>query len=457
MEHPTNNNNIDDLLRRRLQHAEVAPPAFVWPNVEAALRSRKRRFFLWFFLAAIAAAGIWSVWSRPGPLHIAENAAPAPERHEPAAQAVPAPVTNGPEQEHEPGKPAGHALSLPNETLAPAHSSKGSTAGAPIALQALPQSESIPASGNPDDTATGNLPGEIAQTSRSESIAQMSGTADLLPGMLGTLEGTGHELLLDRVQPLSVKKKAPKKCYDFHANRQAWLLDAYAGPSFVHKTLYSANPEFKDYIHDRLSTEQREPGFHAGLRASYLFAENFLVRTGVHYDQFTEKFEYIDPNYIKYTVIITQQYVHGEWVSVPDTVNVEYGANYVKTYNRFGLLDIPLQAALELRRGGSGVSLNLGGSVNVLFWKKGKMLGLDGKPVSFTPDQHQLEVFKPRIGLSLLGSIQWFYHIGPQTRLFAEPYYRYVLQPVSKAGYPVEQSYGIGGIRIGVTRIFEKK
>lgn len=257
------------------------------------------------------------------------------------------------------------------------------------------------------------------------------------------------------VHPRVSKRKAAKKCYDFHANRQAWLLDAYAGPSFVHKTLNTGNPEFRDYVEDRLNTEHREVAFNGGLRASYLFAENFMVRTGLHYDQFTEKFEYIDPNYIKYTVEIKQDLVNGQWVTVTDTVKIEYGANYVKTYNRFALLDIPLQAALELRSGPTGISLNLGGSVNVLFRKRGSMLDLNGQPVSFTPDKQKFDVFQPRIGFSLMGSIQWYYHLNPKTRFFAEPYYRHILQPVTKPGYPVKQSYGIAGVRLGVTKILD--
>ena len=68
----------------------------------------------------------------------------------------------------------------------------------------------------------------------------------------------------------------------------------------------------------------------AGIRASYLFAGNFMLRTGLHYDYFVEEFEYIDPNFIKYTVVITQELVNGEWITVPDTVDVQYGSNYLK-------------------------------------------------------------------------------------------------------------------------------
>src|SRR5690349_16657737 len=60
MEQP---NKIDELLRQRLYDTEVAPPAFVWPNVERALRKRKRRLLFWIFtgvaLSSLGAAWAW--------------------------------------------------------------------------------------------------------------------------------------------------------------------------------------------------------------------------------------------------------------------------------------------------------------------------------------------------------------------------------------------------------------
>ncbi|MEO6037391.1 MAG: hypothetical protein ABIQ93_03190, partial [Saprospiraceae bacterium] len=61
MEQP---NNIDQFFRERLQGAEVPPPAFVWPNVEYALRQRRRRFLLWlWFGLGLTGAGGWALWS----------------------------------------------------------------------------------------------------------------------------------------------------------------------------------------------------------------------------------------------------------------------------------------------------------------------------------------------------------------------------------------------------------
>lgn len=465
MERPIN--NIDHLLNQRLHNAEVPPPAFVWPNVERALRRRKRRFFLWFLAIGVAGAGIWTVWSRPftsddttqAPVQPAHTTQPAKEMH-PQADIPASPAKERTQQSTTVN--TGPAVAAAPETRETTETTlhKGIRKTAPLrdAANLLPVPPPARSATNPEESnrlsVTPKEP-DAATTAAPSDLLIQNNALNLLPHPLTALDTRFRELQMPSAHPKVSKKKAVKKCYDFHTNRQAWLIDAYAGPSLVRKSLESGNPEYKDYIADRLQTEHREIAFNAGVRASYLFAENFILRTGLNYDQFTEKFEYIDPNYIKYTVEIKQELVNGQWTTVMDTIKVEYGANYVKTYNRFGLLDIPLQAALELRNGPTGISLNLGGSVNILFWKRGNILDLSGKPTEFTPDKHQFDVFQPRVGLSLLGSIQWYYHVGPKTRLFAEPYYRHILEPVTKPGYPVKQSYGIGGIRFGLTKILD--
>ncbi|MBK6932038.1 MAG: hypothetical protein IPH12_14705 [Saprospirales bacterium] len=441
MERP---NHIDDLLRRRIRQMEVPPPDFVWTNVERTLRRRKRRFIVWLFAAGIAGAGIWSVWARPGISGQAENGRTPPAQQAPATAPRPAPSAGQ----------TPPAIAVPSPTTrqdiqhpAPAPIGRKST-GEPVAVE-------YPGP-YPNKLAAGEQGANPLVAQLVAAPGQVDYPADLLPGRLEELGLSSRLPALSPVALASGKKKNQKKCYDFHSNRQAWLFDVYAGPSAMHKRLDAPNPEFKDYAQERLNTEKRAGAFHAGIRVSYLFAENFILRTGLHYDRFVEQFEFIDPNYIKYTVIITQKLINGQWISVPDTVDIQYGSNYVKTYNRLALLDIPLQAALELRSGPTGVSLNLGGSVNVLFQKSGSLLALNGEPVTFTPGaQQQYDVFRPRVGLSLLGSIQWFYHISPRIRVFAEPYYRHILEPVTQPAYPLRQTHGIGGIRFGVTRIFD--
>jgi hypothetical protein len=54
-----------------------------------------------------------------------------------------------------------------------------------------------------------------------------------------------------------------------------------------------------------------------------------------------------------------------------------------------------------------------------------------------------------------MGSVQWFWHLRPQLRVFVEPYYRRVLQPISPDGSPVRQQYSLQGVQLGLTKILD--
>ncbi len=222
------------------------------------------------------------------------------------------------------------------------------------------------------------------------------------------------------------KKKDPKYCYNFAENPNVWMVEAYAGPSFNKRSLQAGIPAFESYAQMRRNTEHPDWSFNAGVRGALLLKRHWLLRTGLHYEQMTEVFEYADPSYIKYIVEIINQ--PGE-PTIIDTVGVEYGENYVKTFNRYGMIDVPLEMGAELRSGRFGLSLHAGLSVNVFFWKRGTVLSPGNQPKPFTPGaKDATEIFRTRTGLSATGSAQMFVHLKPTVRVFAEPYFRKVLK-----------------------------
>ena len=474
MEQP---NHIDDLMRQRLRQTEVPPPAFVWPNVERALRRRKRRFFFIWFLtgglaAGILAAGLWWMFGNQPetpaatqPMAHTHSGVPAPVAtpEKSTATTVDAGADNDRLEKQTPGY-TGKRMPATNSPEAAVRHNRVAPASRPsFAAQSAgkkPLSADIYRSEAQVQTVVAETGATIPTPAPEYLEAAAKGQFEIatapLPVSLGLLPMPARENTLATVKtPPAKTKRAPRKCYDFHTHPNAWLVDAYAGPSWAAKRFKTSDSELQDYLLDRERTEIRTWGYNAGLRASYLFAGNFLLRTGLHFDHFEEQFEYIDPDFIRYNITVTQQYINGQWVSVTDTIGIEYGTNYLKTYNRYAMLDIPLQAALELRSGATGVSLNLGGSLNLLFEKRGSILDTTGKPASFTPGSGPNEVFRTSLGLSLMGSIQWFYHLNPRTRVFVEPYYRHILDPVTRPELPYEQSYGVGGVRLGLTRIFD--
>ncbi len=443
MERPEH--DLDRQFRRRLQHAEATPPPFVWEGVQAVLRRRRRRIVLWWsaglFLLGAVGVGLW-LW----------RAAPAvfsPTSTNEGGAFIHAPMTAE-------GTPAaGHVGVMP----APAPL-------LPPAMTFAKRSETARMQYPPALSLDAPQPFVEAEPTPAAPLAEGPASPETTSG-LSTLPTLTPEPLYAAPRsvgmtaaPLAEKKPGPQstqKCYSFSNKGGVWMLDAYGGPAWLLPEWRIHNSELDTYVAARRRTETPDGAFNAGLRASYFIHPNLVLRTGLHYDQWVERFEYFDPNFIRYHIVITQKLINGQWVSIADTVGVEYGSEYRKTYNRFGLLDIPLQIGAEWRQGAMGFSLNAEASINVLFHKRGYVLDTDGQPVSFTPGSGGRDVYRPRVGWSTGGSVQAFYHIAPRTRLFAEPYFRVVFRPITLPAYPIEQRQSIAGLRVGVSQILDKK
>ncbi|MCC7246249.1 MAG: hypothetical protein IT269_11265 [Saprospiraceae bacterium] len=480
-------NHIDELLRQRLGDNEVPPPTFVWPNIERELRRRRRRVIFWWMLPLLAGSTLWAVWEyrKTDQSHFMQTAA-----HTTNINAV-ADQSNS----------SSNAVSGSENTTLPSTQQlqKDQSASNPIQQKSTPEnihdepvwrvkSQLKTTTNQGEFTSKGG--GSAAYLTKEEtsavenqnlnaantSVVVSSDQATMNPASDNTALNTDAALLnlalLENRQyplltlPIDLKKPAtysiapvapPKRkkvahnCYDFHRNPNAWLTDVYLGPSLARVEMVSL-PDDRPYMNQRLSTESSMFAATAGVRVSRLIQRHFLLRSGIDYQYWQEKFEYADPYYVKYNIVVT---VIGG-VQHIDTVGIDYGDRYVRTWNRFGLLDIPLMLGTEFRSGRSGFSLNAGVTFNVLFHKRGAILAPDGQVAYFTPGKEQeYELFVPKVGMSASGSVQWFYHVKPKTRIFAEPYIRQLMRPVNVADHPVRQRYTMTGIRLGMTRILD--
>lgn len=450
-------NHIDKHFHQRLYGAEVTPPAFVWVNVENELRKRRRRIvFFWLMALGLGGAGLWGMWN----WHNGSRQMATVRNIPGTGSAV---EKTGELPGARPAAPAGNispeSRRLP-EDRSPAVSTKELRI-IPSAVNKL-RERPLPSPRRPAETPAGDdLTAPALVDNRTggyelpDAVLPTAMTGFALPG-----NAPAQPLVFNRknewpkAKPFIRKKKDPHFCYDFSQHPTVWMADVYGGPSFARRSFESNGPAYEQYRKQRQDTETKDFSFNAGMRGSLLLGRHFLLRSGLHYEQMTEVFEYADPDYVKYLVEITHTTVDGKPVTIIDTVGVEYGENYTKTFNRYGMLDVPVAAGLELRSGRFGLSLNGGFSLNLLFWKRGSILSTGGKPQPFTPgEKGAVEVFRPRTGVSVEGSAQIFFHLQPRLRIFAEPYFRQVLKPVTLDDQPVDQRYRISGIKFGLTRI----
>ncbi len=469
MEQP---NNIDQQFRERLQGAEVPPPAFVWPNVEHALRQRRRRLFFWmWFGLGLATAGSWALWTTllSDKQSVTTPVVVVPQMEESRVTGVGAIATRdedyarvSPGTEH-PALYTGKQLSK---------GQKGSPTGRAAQDQFFKNLSSSPVPSGPAFTLPDNSANPVPGLNQPASLS-----TDFIPAFSDNVSSTSAArvltplpaadytflskkgltaVLLPKAKPYR-KRAANKNCYNFAPHAKVWLFDAYAGPSLPKRELTATVSDYENYLGQRRTTEHADWAFHAGLRGSLLLGRHFLLRSGLHYEQMTEVFEYADPDFIQVTIRQTTKIIDNVPVTVIDTIGIDYGEHYVKTYNRYGRLDVPLMAGVEFRQGRAGLSLQAGASLNVYFWKRGTILDTQSQPLNFTPDDGsgKSPVFRQRAGWSTTASAQFFYHLRPRLRVFAEPYGSHNLRPLTLDGQPISQRYTTWGLKLGLTKILD--
>jgi len=477
---------IDEIFRQRLHDAEVPPPPIAWPAVEHELRKRRRRvLILWLFAfgTVTALVGLWKAdsWSNFNPGTVL-NPASESKQNSPqlkdSEQALVSPDIAPPSTVVENLSEQGSGSTSGN-TLQPALIADNQHSGAIGAGRRVNASvtkgkrsetgivlNSTLEQAFPDEITTLKGIAEAKNPNSNQRTESLIDTKNLQIGQQGLLVSgfkPGTPAVPSTFKALSRRKKEqPKVCYDFSRHSSAWLVDVYAGPSLAQRSLTSRFDD-QPYLNQRLATEHKSTAYNAGLRASLMFNNNFLIRTGLNYDQISEVFEFIDPAYTKYRIEVT---VLSNGMTHIDTVGVDYGENYLKTYNRYSMLDLPLLVGMEMRKGRSGISINAGISANLLFETSGVIIDpqtheparfgpIPEKPKGIGPKSTlSQEVFRANVGLSASASIQYYWHLSPHFRVFVEPSFRQVLRPVTVENHPVEQRYSILGLRLGATRIF---
>lgn len=457
----------DGLFHQRLFNAEVPPPPSVWEGVEAELRRRKRRIFWWWTSAGMAGtalllAGWWwnqttGSWNQPASMPSTAPIA-APTHTVPSNPAAHSPVV--PHQ----------AQSTPRATTSrTVQSWKTAAFGSPnatpkVTSPILQQPQEVALLDENRTLSTQNAPEKVEKTSSTTPVEPSKSvkaytlpfSTALLPVGLNALERAIPSPAFKKWPTRIIRKKKEKddKCYNFEERPNVWMVDAYTGPIFAQKQLRNnGSPENDQYLQQRFQTEGQGWGFNGGLRASMLFNKSYVISTGVEYEQFTEVFKYVDPTSIEYIIKQVYDVPTGQWTI--DTIDINFAAETTKIYNRLGRLDIPLTVGYEIRQQRGGVRLMGGGSMNLYFWKRGAILDPStGKPGYFTPGEGTQTVFRANAGFSVQGSAQFFWHPERRTRLFAEPYYRLMLQSITAPAHPLHQQYRIWGVRLGATKIF---
>lgn len=294
---------------------------------------------------------------------------------------------------------------------------------------------------------------QASTRARTNSLITASETEDATTGADGAQRNymsLVHALVHERTNltsGLQVERKYYPPCpaleRDAAANKQ--YLEWYVGPDLGLKT--QSDTGNSAYLQKRRESTQFLWAFSAGFRYTRVFQNGVSFRTGINFSQITERFRWVQANYVQvnYTINPTT----GDTTGTTST----RGTRYKTTYNRFRSIDVPLLLGYETGFGKFKLNAHAGALVNMYGWQRGEVLDTALRPVSITTGKGSpLYQYRTNLGIGLTGGVSFYYGLNDNWQILAEPYFRYNLTPMSREGLTYREKYNVLGLRIGLRR-----
>jgi len=189
----------------------------------------------------------------------------------------------------------------------------------------------------------------------------------------------------------------------------------------------------------RNDTESARVSYSLGGRLLFLTPSGISFKIGMNYSQINEKFEWVDPETIKFIIEVNEE--TGDTIS-STTI---YGSEIFRIANSYKSLDIPLLIGFEKYSGNKlSLSANAGIYVNVLAEQRGMFIDPNGDRNWFSSsDNTHYKAYKNSVGISFFGSLGMMYHWVEGIDIFVEPSVRYYSQSMSLNNYPLNHRLGI--------------
>lgn len=423
---------IDELFRRGLaQHVE-ATPHHLWEGIETQRETaRLRRLVPWYrryavatALAAALLAGIWL--SLPV---------------DPVLESLPVPQM----------AIAGSAIETHKQVLEP-------VTGTEPAVSSLNNSTLTQAAARLTSSTLPSPATEKTEINTSEilTVEETVTEADIAITLRNPIKATPalsaqtHTLDYRPYTITNALMPIPETgCARFSNGRPAMFLSLTAGPALAAREITARDAEHEDYAQQRAATESGSFSYGADARLSLVFPWGGAIRTGLSFTQLNENFVYRNSK-VRQTTITDIYGPNGEVIGSDTSYITENTTLSYHNYHR--LIDIPLQAGYEMRYDKITLALNAGVNINLAYRQKGSYLGpSDLLPTQFGNDSDAEEpVYRDRVGLGWHASLGLHYQLNDHLDITAEPYLRYYSRSFTRANYPLNQNYLIGGVGVGL-------
>gem|GEM_PF-170979 len=269
------------------------------------------------------------------------------------------------------------------------------------------------------------------------------------PEVLSPLAQIENQLFKQQAIALTTPLVKPNKPSPFS-------IDVYSGIGLASRQLnYKAGAEQTAHLDFRNKLETPEQVLTAGANIQYQFKSGWFLKSGLAYEQITERFDYTFM--ASETDFYNEDALNTIYRMADGTVNLAYGTNSIEQviqtrliYNRYRTIDVPLIVGYNKKINRRMSLYAEGGALlNVAFLPRGEILAMDNETII---DLSDTDILKQNIGLSAAAGVGFSYKIGQTWSVWASPQLRYALGSMTTDSYNVDQSFVRGIVQVGLKK-----
>ncbi len=232
----------------------------------------------------------------------------------------------------------------------------------------------------------------------------------------------------------------------YNGNGIVYFVEAYGSPGFANRSVNPISNNFS-FLADEIEAAQLDQSSLAfGLRLAAVNRKGWTLRTGFHFTQINESFEFVN-----HVPRVQQIYDPQGGELVEETIYVPSGAP-VNSNIQYSLLDVPVLLGYQKRHQRWTFSAQAGPIFNLSFNQEGTLINANRQLVSLATLEAQ-SAFRPQLGINWYGGLGIQYEIHPGIHLMVEPHLRWQQRSFTTTYFPVQQKFMTGGVSFGVRRL----
>ncbi len=225
-------------------------------------------------------------------------------------------------------------------------------------------------------------------------------------------------------------------------------LDIGIGFALVNKSLRATDKSYIEYKTIRETTESYLEAINANLAFNLKNKSGLFISSGINYTQIDERFTSKDSlNLYSQKEGVTKEITNsdGSLTVERSLKEVAKQLNWDKViYNYYHFIDIPLSIGYSMNISNWKLQLSSGLSYNIVFAKRGQIIGFDNYPVNINDEA----IFKTNTGLNFISNIKVIFDYKNHSFYF-EPNIKYNINSIGADKNPLEQKYFSYGIKLG--------